>query len=136
MISKEEALKQYKDILEKLNIPEDEELGGLIYLDLNKDDIKEIISHSAFSDTDISHNYAPVTQMFINFINDNPQFIAEGYLVNPNRDDYRFEIVGVKAKANRENKEALYDFINSLPDGLAQPDEYGDYEGYVRAWWD
>ena len=80
--------------------------------------------------------------MFLDFLNKNPQFIAEIVLVEPSRSDYRLEIVGVKAPNNKANTSILYDWVNNLQDGpdngadYNEPQEYGVYNGYIRAWWD
>ena len=88
-----------------------------------------------FWDPKMAHNDCPENETLLKFIEENPQFVAEIGIAGPDRDDYRLEIVGIKAESNKDNKVILYDFINSL--GIDnQPDEYGEYQGYTRAWWD
>ena len=128
---------QFNEILKILDKENEEIIGGLIYdnevLLSQLEAIKEI-APDFWNDTS-THNNSPSCIQILEFMRKNPQFVAETYIVNPERDDYRFDIVGVKAPTSKENKIILYDFINSL--GVDnQPDEYGEYQGYIRAWWD
>lgn len=128
---------QFNTILKILNKTEEDIIGGLVHIDdLTVEQLHAIIEAAPdFYNGDRNHNWSPSNNQFDKFITENPQFILEAYVVNPKREDYRFNIVGVKAPSNKENKVLLFDFINSLGTDN-QPDEYGEYNGFIRAWWD
>ena len=128
---------QFNEILKILDKEDEEIIGGLIYDDEILLSQLEAIKEAApdFWDDNRTHENSPSCIQILEFMRENPQFVAEAHIVDPERNDYRFDIVGVKAPISKENKVILYDFINSL--GVDnQPDEYGEYSGYTRAWWD
>lgn len=128
---------QWDTALNILGLEDDDIVGDYIYFDhATIEQLHALITAMKdFWDPEMAHNDCPGNETLLKFIEENPQFIAEIGIAGPDRDDYRLELVGVKAESNKENKVILYDFINSL--GIDnQPDEYGEYQGYTRAWWD
>lgn len=128
---------QWDTALNILGLEDDDIVGDYIYFDhATIEQLHALITvMKDFWDPEMMHNDCPGNGVLLKFIEENPQFIAEIGIAGSDRDDYRLEIVGVKAESNKENKVILYDFINSL--GIDnQPDEYGEYQGYTRAWWD
>ena len=128
---------QWDVALKILNLEDDDIIGNYVYYDhATIEQLHALIEAMPdFWDPEMAHNDCPGNDVLLKFMEENPQFIAEIGIASPDRSDYRLEIVGVKAESNKENKVILYDFINSL--GIDnQPDEYGEYSGYTRAWWD
>ena len=134
----DENLKTQWDVaLKILNLEDDDIVGDYIYFDHTTiEQLHALIEAMPdFWDPKMAHNDCPGNETLLKFIEENPQFLAEIGIAGYDRSDYRLEIVGVKAESNKNNKVVLYDFINSL--GIDnQPDEYGEYQGYTRAWWD
>ena len=128
---------QWDVALKILNLEDDDIIGDYIYFDHTTiEQLHALIEAMPdFWDSEMAHNDCPGNGVLLKFIEENPQFVAEIGIAGPDRSDYRLEIVGIKAESNKDNKIILYDFINSL--GIDnQPDEYGEYSGYTRAWWD
>lgn len=130
--------KQWNEILDVLNIDPDLDLiGGVIRTDVNIEQMKDIVEKAPdYINLKGKHNYSPSLNQFIEFCETNPQFVMEAVLVEPERDDYRVDVDGVKAPVNTENTTILYDWINSFDDSIDDPSEYGTYNGNIRAWWD
>lgn len=128
---------QFNTILKIVNKTEEDIAGGLVYINaLTVEQLHAIIEAAPdFYDKNRDHNWSPTCEEFDKFITENPQFVLEAHLVVPTREDYRFDIVGVKAMDTKENTKILYNFINTL-DVNKQPDEYGTYNSFIRAWWD
>jgi len=128
---------QFNEILKILDKENEEIIGGLVYDNEVLLSQIEAIKEGApdFYNDNRVHGDSPTCKQILEFMQNNPQFVAETHVVAPERDDYRFDIVGVKAPTSKENKLILYNWINSL-DIDNQPDEYGEYKGYIRAWWD
>ena len=136
---RERLEEEYGAILSVLQINPDEEdtIGDLLYLDVSGKEIEKIKEVAPLNYAQgIGHNGAPDNDTFLKFLLENPQFEAECYLTTPNRSDYRFEIVGVKADYNDKNIEILDNFLKNLPGQYEEPDEYGEYQKKIRAWWD
>lgn len=100
---------------------------------LNNDDAKEYI------DLKSRQNGGPSIQEFRDFLEANKDmpFYLEGYVVVPEREDYRLTIdgIGVDAK-NTEAVERLRNWIDNSKT-FDKPDEYDEFDGNVfRAWWD
>ena len=136
---RERLEEEYGAILSVLQINPDEEdtIGDLLYLDVSGKEIEKIKEVAPLNYAQgIGHNGAPDNDTFLKFLLENPQFEAECYLTTPNRSDYRFEIVGVKADYNDKNIEILDNFLKNLPGQYEEPDEYGEYQNKIRAWWD
>lgn len=91
-----------------------------------------------FWNEDVTVNGAPTQGMFLDFMEQNPQFIAEIQIVLPVRNDYRLEIIAVKALNNKKNESILNYWINRLTEegDYLEPQEWGVQDGYIRAWWD
>lgn len=139
MNTKERIEEEYGSILSVLEINPDEEdtIGGILYLDISGKEIEKIKEIAPLHYAEgIGHNGAPDNDTFLEFLLANPQFEAECYLTTPDRDDYRIEIVGVKAPYNDKNIDILDDFLRNLPGEYEEPDEYGEYQNKIRAWWD
>lgn len=140
---KPNLISQWGWLMEIYNTDESEILGGILNVDSTIEQLTQAIEKAPdFWNANSQINDAPVQSMFLDFLNKNPQFIAEIILVEPSRSDYRLEIVGVKAPNNKANTSILYDWVNNLQDGpdngadYNEPQEYGVYNGYIRAWWD
>ena len=140
---KPNLISQWGWLMEIYNTDESEILGGILNVDSTIEQLTQAIEKAPdFWEEHLQGNDAPSQSMFLNFMEENPQFIAEVYLVEPARSDYRLEIVGVKAPNNKANTSILYDWVNHLEDGpeygaeYSGPQEYGIYDGYIRAWWD
>ena len=131
---------EYITILDILNINPDKTdiLGGLIYLDeVTYQELREVKEEvPRFYEKGTGLNGAPDNEEFLDFLKINPQFVGEAYLVTPERRDYRFEIVGIKADYNDKNISILDDFLRYLSHGFEEPSEYGEYKNKIRAWWD
>ena len=130
---------QWEEILKIAGVNELLMIGGLICVDLNKDQINNIMEKAPdFITLDDSHNYSPTRQQFIDFCNENPQFRLEAYLVSPARPDYRVDLVGAKALSNERNRDILLKWVEDLTDNgnIDIPDENGIYDDEVRVWWD
>lgn len=136
-LMKKDLKKQWEDIMELLNVSEEDISGGIVYLDkITLDQVNKIkeIAKDFYNDDDRQNN-SPSCKELIDFVEENPQFIFEGYIVTPEREDYRFTITAIKAPNNKLNIEIMNNYINSL-DEDSFPDEFDTYDGYIRAWWD
>ena len=83
-----------------------------------------------FADPKERQNYSPSTAEFLEFLNENDEFTAIGYVVSPNRDDYRLTIEGVEAYGCDERQ--IYNFVNMF----RKADEFEMTPVYQRAWFD
>jgi len=84
-----------------------------------------------FLDLESRQNYAPSTGDFMEWLENNPKFMAHGYIVTPDRDDYRVSIEGVESSEELTKSEA-----RRFVDFCRMADEF-DFEDFnYRAWWD
>lgn len=129
-----DVMNQYKSILDILSIAQDDiTYDTYRYNSLTNTQLNELVDKApAFVDMEMRQNGGPTLEAIISFANKNPDFIYEGYLVTPPREDYRITIDGIKAVNNDENTLKLMRFISDWD----SPDEFGEYKGYIRAWWD
>lgn len=130
--------KEYNKALEILNLTEEECWGGLYTCsNISIDQIKDLYEKTpSYLLLDLSYNEAPTGDDFIEFLKEHPNFISEGYFYDKDREITGLMITGIKAKNNDKNTQDLYSFVNKEDADYGQPDEYGVYDGYIRAWWD
>lgn len=65
-----------------------------------------------FADPDEAQNDAPTIEEFINFMENHPEFVAHGYAVTDERDDYRISIEGIESDDEIVDVDTLKDFVD------------------------
>ena len=127
---------QYDALCNYLNLGK-ERSKDLILLEVTGEEIQKMIELAPdFWQGEESWNEMPTQNEFLAFLKEHPDFRAEVNLVNPNlREDYRFNVDAVKAINTPKNTKILRDWIDSL-DYIAEPSEFFEYKGDIRAWWD
>lgn len=78
-------------------------------------------------------NYSPSAEEFYNFMLAHPNMTAHGYMVSPDREDYRITIEGLECN-NECAKDYMIDFAKFIAE--YEPDEYTINENNLRCWWD
>ena len=125
---------EFNILCDYLNIDQTSAYDIFYDLIFTADQLEELANRTPdFVHTDRAVNSSPLMIDFINFCKANPEFKMEGYVVAPVRRDFRLSVTGVRAPYNDENIVALSKFLEGV---RCQPDEYGEYEGNIRAWWD
>ncbi len=96
-------------------------------------DIKtlETLINEHFVYLDECQNSSPTIKEFFDFMSKYPQVKAHGYVVGPNRSDYRLSIEGLVCN-NNITKKLLIDFSNYCH----QADAFEVGENYLYSWWD
>lgn len=138
-----EATEQWKKVTEILGdkLNDENHSGGLYYVDATADEVSRLASEApAFLDPSNYSNERPTQGMFIEFLKNNKQFEAECYVIDPaERSDYRIEVTGIKAENSEENKSIIEQFVSECMEKdsrVNSPDEFDEYDGKIRAWWD
>jgi len=85
-----------------------------------------------FIDPKESQNYSPTTQEFLELMQKFPSLRAHGYVVSPERDDYRVAIEGV------DGENFSLDDMQVLLEALLHADslDFSIKDGSIRSWWD
>jgi len=101
----------------------------LLFDNMGADTLQKMVD-LRFADPNERQNNSPTIQEFIEFLNDNPNFTAFGYVVSINRDDYRLSVEGVESFVYDPRQFA--NFVNKF----RMADEFTATENYQRAWYD
>lgn len=83
-----------------------------------------------YADPDERQNEAPSIGEILEFLEENPDFTANGYAVTVRRDDYRISIEGVEGNSRD------FDQISRFMNMFRFADEFESGVGYQRAWFD
>ena len=86
-----------------------------------------------FADSEDAQNCAPTYKEIMDFIEVHPDFTAHGYIVTPERDDYRVTVEGVAGYTDDCGEERAFAKMFRRADEY-ECNEHGD--GYCRAWYD
>ena len=86
-----------------------------------------------FADPEDAQNSAPTFKEIMDFVEVHPDFTAHGYIVTPERDDYRVTVEGVEGWTDDCEEERAFAKMFRCADEY-ECDERGD--GYCRAWYD
>lgn len=102
-------------------------------MSLERIDVKtlELLFRERFIDPNEKQNESPTAIQFLSFMQKYPVVLAQGYVVSPNREDYRITIDGLSVQpsyASGELKLAFFEFCKDA-------DELNIEDG-LRAWWD
>lgn len=84
-----------------------------------------------FIDPNDAQNEAPDVRDIFKFMSNYPQVLASGYLVGPNRDDYRISIDGLKVPNKYVSAEVKSQFLKFC----SNADEL-DKDHDLMSWWD
>ena len=107
---------------EKYN--KDEYLGGVRYYEnLSLKQLKQLIDIGSF-DAEETQNSAPSCGEFLEFMEDYPQTTCHGYVVSPERSDFRFSMEGLECTKDI-TKDMIIDFLelNRCADELTANDD-------------
>lgn len=85
-----------------------------------------------FIELDEYQNYAPTTQEIFNFMKKYPQYMAHGYVVTIDRDDYRTTLEGVEKFGGFYSIEEQNDFYKLFKEA----DELSITSNYIYCWYD
>lgn len=96
---------------------------------LRKEQLQKLIDEK-FAYPDDAQNDAPSNQEFLSFMTEHPDFVVDGYAVNPRREDYRVSITAIKHKDGRIEASDVTAFKNFVRNA----DEIDTITGY--AWFD
>jgi hypothetical protein len=84
-----------------------------------------------FIDPEECQNYSPNTMEFKAFLDAYPEATLHGYIISPERGDYRVTIEGLEYRGD-VSKELLSDFI----DTFRMADDFIHDEDYLYCWFD
>ena len=120
-------------LCELLGANEDYRAGGIQYFDGLTAEILQVLIDEGFADSDEGFNNAPTTGEFLTFVKLNPEFVMHGYVVSPERSDYRVTIEGVKGTIDLRS-DAFVEFVKMF----READEFtvDSNTGYCFAWYD
>lgn len=123
--------KRRLEILKINPVPKDfYSLGGVMHRNFSLRQLKKL-EKEGFLDPEMTQNDSPCIGDIMEFMKANPRTVATGYLVSPDRSDYRVSIEGVIIPGPLTMKEVM-DFVNMF----RYADEFDlDPEG-ARAWYD
>ena len=111
---------------------ESEYLGGVRhYSGLNLKDLNKLIK-LGYADLDEEQNFAPTIGEFRQFMEEHHGYTAHGYVVSPNRDDFRVSIEGIEKDTGYETAEELEDFISMF----RHADEFNVSKTGMYCWYD
>lgn len=91
----------------------------------------ELLLKENFADPNDQQNEAPTFLQFVEFMRENPEVTAHGYIVEPHREDYRVTIEGLYLEAEHVTLESKFAFVQFN----AEADEL-ETDGDLRSWWD
>ena len=84
--------------------------GGIrCFYDLSINQLKELIENN-FIDLKECHNDAPPVSVFYNFMQKYPNYIASGYVVSIDREDYGTNLVGLNQNNGYKSRKELEEF--------------------------
>lgn len=105
----------------------DYKYGGIEPVTITLDQLKALL-HENLIDPNTQQNNSPTVKEFLEFLKENPSFYAIGYMVSPDRPDYRISIEGVEAKSCTKKE------LSNFRKMFRLADEYE--ENPPRAWYD
>jgi hypothetical protein len=126
--------KDTKRRAEILGIPDDYPFGGIRkFKNATAEQIKTLIDENFLAPSD-TQNDSPTAKEFLEFMEEYPEVKAHGYVVSPDRDDYRVTIEGLECPEFKltEDSFGLYiDFIKLC----RHADEF-EIDSCLYSWWD
>lgn len=106
-------------------------MGGIRRFDyLNAEDLNKLLN-LGLADPDEQQNEAPTTKEISNFLNNHQNFWAHGYVVSPERDDYRVSLEGVECGSDYDLSD-VQDFFSLFK----YPDEVIVEKTGMYCWFD
>ncbi len=113
---------------------EDSMGGARRFHNLSRENLQQLISQGFANPAD-AQNFSPTVGDFFDFAqrqgNKGFEFIFEGYVISPERPDYRVSIDGLFYRGICST-ELIFDF----QEFVNEPDELEIEPNYLRAWWD
>jgi hypothetical protein len=104
--------------------------GGVAHFKgLSHEKLQELVDKN-FAEVDDTQNSAPSLGKFLEFMKNHPSFLAHGYVVNKDREDYRVSIEGLEGKS--KNEEEMKAFVELQ----TYPDEFESVSGEQWCWYD
>lgn len=105
--------------------------GGIVQFDsLLAEQLDELV-RLKHADPETRQNNSPSIASFLEFLQENPKFRATGYIVSPDREDYRVSIEGITYDGDA-SKEEIITFVHFCNGA----DELELDSESLRAWWD
>lgn len=105
--------------------------GGIRSFDyLSAEDLNKLLD-IGLADPDEQQNEAPTTKEISNFLNDHQNFWAHGYVVSPERGDYRVSLEGVECGSDYDLSD-VQDFFSLFK----YPDEVRVEKTGMYCWFD
>lgn len=137
----EERINQFNKVLEILNMTNEDNHFGLVYVKgVTLDQVEKVRENCPLyiEDWDTSWNDAPTANELITFVKANPEFTFEGYVTEPEErnGETRFNLTGISAPESHSNVANLYAWINDENNEFIEPTELDSTTGDIRAWWD
>ena len=90
-----------------------------------------LLLDEGFIDPEEYQNCSPDTMEFKAFLDAYPEATVHGYMVSPQRDDYRITIEGMEYHGE-VSKQMLYDFIEMF----RTADDFTFHDDYLYCWFD
>jgi hypothetical protein len=90
-----------------------------------------LLLDEGFADPDEQQNSAPDTSEFKSFLEEYPKATLHGYIISPDRDDYRVTIEGLEYDGE-VSKEMLSDFIEMF----RFADDFNVGDDFLNCWFD
>jgi hypothetical protein len=100
------------------------------FSELTVEDLEELVEKK-FADPEMNQNDSPTIGEFLEFVKENPGFTLHGYIITPNRNDYRVSIEGLQflGEASKATILAFTNFVQGA-------DEIEANDQVLYAWWD
>jgi hypothetical protein len=108
-----------------------DDFDELIWVELISLPVLEKLVEERFVDPESRQNASPTVQAFLEFMRKYPSVTAHGYVVSPERPDYRVSIEGLFVAKKKVTPELKQEFINLCKDA----DELR-MDGDLFSWWD
>jgi len=105
--------------------------GGIRPYDaLTVEQLKDL-HESGFLDLETAQNYSPSIGEFIEFMENHDNFVAHGYVVSVERDDYRVSVEGIKKEGDISEQDII-DFATFA----RYADDFICDKEKLYCWWD
>lgn len=126
--------KDTKRRAEVLGIPDDYPSGGIRkFKNATVEQIKTLIDENFLAPSD-RQNFSPTAGEFLDFMQNYPEVRAHGYVVSPDRDDYRVTIEGLECPEFKLTEDSFGLYINFVK--LCRHADELEINSELYSWWD
>lgn len=97
-----------------MSVPE-KWFGGTCAFESMTAEMGRLLIEEGLMNPEGTQNYSPTNEEFVQFLKENPEFTAHGYIVSPERSDVRISIEGVRSGVYPE-RDSILKFVEMFRD--------------------